>query len=80
LVSLTFCNGWTDVQTDASGYVIRLEGVCVTVKPDPFAGGEVSIEIAARELPNGPFGSVSEAQRAFSCARTVTVTGTVSGR
>jgi hypothetical protein len=80
LISLTFCNGWTDVQTDDAGYAIHLEGARLTITPDPFAGRQVSLEIAARELPNRPFRSPSEAQQMFSGARDVVVTGIASGQ
>lgn len=79
LISLTFCNGWTDAQTDSSGWVVRLDGSRLTVSPDPFAGSSVPLEVAARRLPNGPFASVTEAYEAFSAAPMVRLTGTVSG-
>lgn len=48
LASLTFCNGWTDAQSDDAGYTIRLEGSRLMVTPDPFAGRRVPLEVAAR--------------------------------
>jgi hypothetical protein len=79
LVSLTFCNGWTEVQTDDAGYAVHFDGTRLTITPDPFAGREVPLEIAARELPSRPFHSASEAERAFSGARDVVVKGVASG-
>jgi hypothetical protein len=79
LASLTFCNGWTEIQTDDAGYAIRFEGMRLTITPDPFEGREVALEITARELPNRPFGSALEAEHAFSEAREVVVTGVASG-
>jgi len=79
LASLTFCNGWTDVQTDDAGYAIRLDGTRLTITPDPFEGREVALEVTARELPNRPFRSASEAERAFTAAREVVVKGVASG-
>jgi hypothetical protein len=78
LISLTFCNTWTDVQEE-SDYEIRLEGTRVRIHPDPFKGAVVPIEITARELPNRSFGSTSEAARLFASARQVTLAGIVSG-
>lgn len=79
LVSLTFCTGWTDVQTDDGGYTVQFDGGRVIITPDPFAGAEVPLEIAARELPDRSFRSTSDAQSAFSRAPRVAVTGVASG-
>ena len=72
LVSLTFCNGWTDGQLDdsGSGYAIRLEGTRLTIAPDPFEGRDVHLEITARELPDGTFRSADDARDAWSKAPT----------
>lgn len=81
LASLTFCNGWTDVQLDdsGSGYAIRLDGTRLAITPDPFEGREVPLEVIARELPNRTFRSAAEAQDAFSGARKVVVKGVACG-
>jgi hypothetical protein len=81
LVSLTFCNGWTDGQLDdsGSGYAMSLDGTRLTITPDPFEGREVPLEVTARELPNRPFHSAAEAREAFSKARIVPVEGIASG-
>lgn len=80
LASLTFCNGWTEVQEDDFGFAMRLDGACLVISPDPFAGRNVSIEVSARELPDRSFQSASDAEEAWAKAPTVTFTGTVSGR
>jgi hypothetical protein len=80
LASLTFCNGWTDIQTDESGYAVHLEGARLIVTPDPFGGAVVPIEVCGREVPNHPFGSAEEARAALSGARPVTLNGAVSGK
>jgi hypothetical protein len=79
LASLAFCNGWTAVQSDDAGYAIRLEGSRLIISPDPFEGREVALEIIARELPNRPFRSASDAERAFSAAPSVAVKGVALG-
>jgi hypothetical protein len=79
LLSLTFCNGWTERQTDVSGYLVHLIGTRLSVTPDPFDGHEVSLEVSARRLSNAAFTLASEARHAFATASTVKVTGTVSG-
>jgi hypothetical protein len=81
LLSLTFCNGWTDVQTDdvGSGCSMRLDGARLIVTPDPFEGREVPLEIAARELPGRPCPSAAEARHVFDAAPIVRVTGFAAG-
>jgi hypothetical protein len=79
LASLTFCNAWTDTQTDDSGYTVHLDGVRLVVTPDPFDGGEIELEITGRELPAGPFLSAADVQRAWSAARPVVLTGVAVG-
>ena len=80
LASLAFCNGWTDDQTDAPGYVIRLQGERLVVTPDPFEGRDLPIEITARALPRRAFASAADAAEAFATAPTATLKGVVSGR
>jgi hypothetical protein len=80
LASLTFCNGWTDPQTDESGYAVHLNGLHLAVRPDPFAGAVIPIEISGREMPNRTFASAADAPAAFSSARIVTLNGVVSGK
>jgi hypothetical protein len=81
LLSLTFCNGWADVQTDdvGSGCSMRLDGTRLIVTPDPFEGREVPLEIAARELPGRPFRSAAEARELFELAPAVVVKGVAAG-
>jgi hypothetical protein len=81
LISLTFCNGWTEGQLDdsGSGYAMSLDGTRLTITPDPFEGREVPLEVTARELPNRPFHSAAEARSAFSIAEKVPVEGVASG-
>ena len=81
LLSLTFCNGWTSVQSDdsGSGYAIRLEGTRLAVTPDPFDGRDVPLEVTARELPGRPFQSAAEAREAFARAPEVLLQGVASG-
>ena len=82
LLSLTFCNGWTDVQQDDLGlnYSFHLEGNRVTVTPDPFQGREIPFEVSARALPLSGFRSPSEAQAAFAAAPIVVLSRRSRGR
>ena len=81
LISLTFCNGWTDPQKDdaGSGYEIRLEGTRVIVTPDPFVGRQVPFSVTARELRDRPFRSAADAQEEWSAARSVLLEGIATG-
>jgi hypothetical protein len=81
LMSLTFCNGWTDVQKDDFGstYSFRLEGTRLMVTPDPFEGREIPFEISARALTQSGFKSSSEAQAVVAAAPTVVLQGVVAG-
>ncbi len=65
LLSLTFCAGWTNAQTDPYGYVARLDDTRLTIEPDPFAGGQVALVVPARAVGD---------------LRALTVTGVASGR
>ena len=82
LASLTFCNGWTEPQTDDAGpgYTIQLDGTRLTIAPDPFGGREIPLVICARELPDRPFRSTSDAQEAFASAPTIVISGVACGR
>ena len=78
LISLTFCNGWTDPQRE-SGYEIKLEENRVTVTPDPFGGRSIDIDAPAVALPDRPYPSAEGASKAFQSAPRCLLTGTVLG-
>lgn len=78
LVSLTFCTGWTDDQRYAD-WTVRLSGDRVRVAPDPFGGSVIPIEIAAREIPAGPFRTDAELRDALARAPTTVLRGAASG-
>jgi hypothetical protein len=79
LISLTFCNAWTDEQRLASLHTLRPRGRELAVSPDPFGGRTVPVAIVAVEVPNGPFTSEDTAREAFERGRPVRLTGTVRG-
>jgi hypothetical protein len=82
LMSLTYCNGWTDEQTDDFGsrYSFRLEGNRLTVAPDPFEGREIAFEVSARAVLRPGYSSPSEARTAYAAAPTVVLHGIASGK
>lgn len=77
LMSLVFCNVWTDVQK-MGHYEIRMRGDALIVSPDPFGGRTVPLEIDARELPARKW-KTREAAAAFATAPRVTIRGVASG-
>lgn len=79
LISLTFCNGWTEPQSDLGGYVVRCDGNRLTVTPDPFEGRQIPIEITGRSVPNRPYPSDADAGREFERAALMTLTAKLSG-
>jgi hypothetical protein len=79
LASLTFCNGWTEMQSDVSGHTVRLDNARLIISPDPFAGGMVKLEVEARELPTRAFGSTSDALGAYVAAPRTVLRGLAVG-
>jgi hypothetical protein len=80
LLSLAFCNAWTNAQTDEFGYTAQLEGTTLTVTPDPLNKQSVPLEITVRELPNHTFSSPSEASAAFESATSGVIRGVLAGK
>ena len=75
LVSLTFCNRWTESQ-DVFGHQIAGDGgEVVLVTPDPFSGESVSLEIEARVIPNRAYRDDEDLAAAWHTAPTTTLTG-----
>lgn len=79
LLSLAFCNRWTDVH-EYGGFAIRLAGDRLSVTPDPFGGREVAFQVGARELPDEPLASDESLREALLGAPTVSLRGVASGR
>ena len=78
LLSLTFCNEWTEEHT-GYGYAMRWAAPTLVVRPDPFAGASVPISITARALPKRPYRDAADAATAWRHAPVVTVSGTMIG-
>jgi hypothetical protein len=79
LISLTFCNPWTDRQQHGA-YSIIGDGTDLVIEPDPFGGARVPLEIRARRLPNRAYAGAADAARAWEEAGQVIVAGSVSAR
>jgi hypothetical protein len=67
LLSLTFCNGWTDPQS-GEGYTIALRGPLLVVSPDPFEGRRVPLRVRARRIAGRPYASNADLQDALRAA------------
>ncbi len=79
LISLTFCANWTDEQRFGAWTVNRVDSR-VIVRPDPFGGQEVPIEVDAREMPDRTFRSDAELREALSQATVTRLRGVVTGQ
>lgn len=78
LISLAFCNAWSD-EHQHGPYTIVCRDRTVVVSPDPFGGLRVPIEVKARELPDRQFRDDADAAAAWRDGRVVVVSGLVSG-
>jgi hypothetical protein len=78
LISLVFCNQWTEAQR-YDQWSIGLTGDCVAVAPDAFGGRRIPIAIRAREIPDVPYASDDQVQQALRAAPAVTLHGLISG-
>ena len=78
LISLMFCTGWTEAQR-VDEWSVRLAGTRVVVTPDPFAGAVIPLEVAAREVHLGLFGTDAELRVAVAAARPMTIRGDAAG-
>src|SRR5687767_10285970 len=57
LLSLVFCNGWTEPHELPGGGRAVLDGTTLEVSPDPFAGARVPLTVAVRRLPRQTYRS-----------------------
>jgi hypothetical protein len=51
LLSLTFCNGWTDA-VEFAGFRATLVSVTLRITPDPFGGVVIPLSVRARRVPD----------------------------
>lgn len=77
LISLAFCNAWTD-QQDHAGYAIDCRGTSVMVRPDPFGGDAIPLEIDAVRIPNRPYADRDDLLRTWRGGTRVTLHGVVN--
>ena len=77
LISLTFCNGWTDVQ-EFDRWSVRLTGSQVSVWPTLFEGAAIPIAIQVREVRRRVFRSDAELRDELATATIASIEGVVT--
>ena len=77
LISLTFCNGWTDVQ-EFDRWSVRLTGSQVSVWPTLFEGAAIPIAIQVREVRRRVFRSDAELRDELATAPFASIEGVVT--
>jgi Protein of unknown function (DUF3891) len=77
LISLTFCNGWSDAQ-QFDAWSVRLLGSQVVVLPDLFNGRSIPIAIAAKAIRRRPFRNDADLRDELAAAPITTVKGLVA--
>ena len=79
LLSLVFCNGWTEPHELPGGGRTILNGTTLEVSPDPFDGSRVALNVAARRLPRHTYRTALELRAALAAAHVDTVEGFAIG-
>ena len=77
LISLTFCNGWTDVQ-EFDPWSVRLTGSQVSVWPTLYEGSAIPIAIQVREVRRRVFRSDAELRDELATAPIASIEGVVT--
>lgn len=78
VLSLVFCNGWTD-PFEAAGYRFVLSGDTLRISPDPFAGATIPLTVRARLIANRPYESDADLRATLAEARQIMITGRAVG-
>jgi hypothetical protein len=76
VISLTFCNGWTDVQR-FEDWSIRLSGSQVIITPEVFGGATIPISINAKEIHRRTVHTDAELRDELAGARIATLEGVI---
>jgi len=79
ILSLAFCNAWSDVQHDERGGSAHLTDDRLVLTPDPFGGAEVALAVPAREMSAAPFASAAAATVAYARAPATILSGIAAG-
>jgi hypothetical protein len=76
LISLTFCNGWTDAQHFGE-WSVQLAGDAISVAPDPFGGTTLPVTIDARQIRRRVFTDDEDLRDALAASPITTLQGVV---
>jgi len=79
ILSLAFCNAWSDVQHDERGGSAHFTDDRLVLTPDPFGGAEVALAVPAREMSAAPFASAAAATVAYARAPATILSGIAAG-
>lgn len=79
LISLALCHGWQD-RFELDYYKGVLEGVTMTLTPDPFGGATASWRVPARRIPRRPYASDADLRATVAAAPIGWLAGHVQGR
>ena len=77
IISLVFCNRWTEGREDFGVNVRWLNDRVVVSPPGSFGGRTVPMSVRAREMPNRAFRDKADLVDAFARARDVMLSGEV---
>ncbi len=78
LLSLTFCNGWSEPRREGP-YVAHVDGSRLTIDPDPLGGREIPLAVPARRVGRRTFAGQDDLASAFSRAPVELVSGVMGG-
>ena len=79
LLSLVFCNGWSEPHDLPDGRRTILMGPTLRVSPDPFGGASVALRVPARRVPARRYASTDALRAALEAAPFETLEGQVTG-
>jgi hypothetical protein len=79
LLSLVFCNGWTEPHDLPGGGRTILTGALLHVTPDPFGGARVPLRVPARRIAARRYASAADLRAALAAARPEVVEGHAAG-
>lgn len=80
LLSLIFCNGWTEPYELPGGGRTVFDGTTLTVTPDPFDGARIPLRIAARRIEEATFRTAADLRAALAEAPVAILEGHAAGR
>lgn len=78
LLSLTFCNGWTDT-VEFAGCRALLAGDTLSITPDPFGGVVMPLRVRARRVPDRPYRSDADLRETMTGTPESWLMGTATG-